>query len=183
MELSLLIEGRKHLSDQVYHGIRRAILDGRLGVEERLPASRELAQQLNVSRNTVLAAYGRLLSEGYLNSNVGSGTYVAQHAPTGERRLRERSQRIPAAERLRPPPDAAASHRSEFAICRSTSARACPNCECFRWRLGGALLRGSQNGCQPRRPTMAMPQGQGCYGQRSPAISVVPAPYTARQTT
>ena len=91
MELSLLIEGRKHLSDQVYHGIRRAILDGRLRVGERLPASRELAQQLNVSRNTVLAAYGRLLSEGYLNSNVGSGTYVAQHASTGERRPRERA--------------------------------------------------------------------------------------------
>lgn len=88
MELSLLIEGRKHLSDQVYHGIRRAILDGRLGVDERLPASRELARQLNVSRNTVLAAYGRLVSEGYLNSSVGSGTYVAQQFPIGKQRLR-----------------------------------------------------------------------------------------------
>lgn len=91
MELSLLVEGRKQLSDQVYHGIRRAILDGRLGVDERLPASRELARQLNVSRNTVLAAYGRLVSEGYLNSSVGSGTYVAQHFSIGDQRLRQQS--------------------------------------------------------------------------------------------
>ncbi len=113
MELSLLIEGRKHLSDQVYHGIRRAILDGRLRVDERLPASRELALQLNVSRNTVLEAYGRLLSEGYLNSRVGSGTYVAQHFPTGEQGLRapavDGSPRLSAFGR---PSDAATGHRS-----------------------------------------------------------------------
>ena len=115
MELSLLIEGRKHLSDQVYHGIRRAILDGRLRVGERLPASRELAQQLNLSRNTVLAAYGRLLSEGYLNSSVGSGTYVAQHVPTAERRLRERapngSPRLSAFGRRLTPPQAIVPRR------------------------------------------------------------------------
>jgi DNA-binding FadR family transcriptional regulator len=41
VELSLLIEGRKGLSDQVYHGIRWSILGGRVGAGERLPASRE----------------------------------------------------------------------------------------------------------------------------------------------
>ena len=78
MELSILIEGGSRLSDQVYHGIRRAILDGRLAVNDRLPASRDLGRQLNVSRNTVLAAYERLTSEGYLRSRVGSGTFVDQ---------------------------------------------------------------------------------------------------------
>jgi GntR family transcriptional regulator / MocR family aminotransferase len=115
MELSLLIEGRKHLSDQVYHGIRRAILDGRLRVDERLPASRELALQLNVSRNTVLEAYGRLLSEGYLNSRVGSGTYVAQHFPTGEQELRapavDGSPRLSAFGRRVAPPQAIVPRR------------------------------------------------------------------------
>ncbi len=89
LELSILVEGRKNLSDQVYHRIRRAILDGRLGVGERLPASRELSRQLNLSRNTVLAAYGRLISEGYLCSVVGSGTYVSQHFPQDQKRLRK----------------------------------------------------------------------------------------------
>lgn len=78
MELSILIEGGSRLSDQVYRGIRRAILDGRLAVNERLPASRDLGRQLKVSRNTVLAAYERLTSEGYLRSRVGSGTFVDQ---------------------------------------------------------------------------------------------------------
>ena len=78
MELSILIEGRKHLSEQVYQAIWAAILDGRLGVNERIPASRELAQQLSISRNTVLAAYERLTSEGYLRPGLGSGTYVDQ---------------------------------------------------------------------------------------------------------
>ena len=78
MELSILIEGRDRLSDQVYHGIRRAILDGRLAVNDRLPASRDLGRQLKVSRNTVLAAYERLTSEGYLRARVGSGTFVDQ---------------------------------------------------------------------------------------------------------
>jgi GntR family transcriptional regulator / MocR family aminotransferase len=115
LQLSLLIEGRKHLSDQVYHGIRRAILDGRLGVDERLPASRELARQLNVSRNTVLAAYGRLVSEGYLNSSVGSGTYVAQHFPTEDKRLRKHaanaSARLSAFGRRLTPPQAIVPRR------------------------------------------------------------------------
>ena len=78
MELSILIEGGARLSDQVYHGIRRAILDGRLAVKDRLPASRDLGRQLKVSRNTVLAAYERLTNEGYLRSRVGSGTFVDQ---------------------------------------------------------------------------------------------------------
>jgi GntR family transcriptional regulator/MocR family aminotransferase len=78
VELSILIEGRSRLSDQVYHGIRKAILDGRLPVNERLPASRDLGRQLKVSRNTVLSAYERLTSEGYLRSRVGSGTFVDQ---------------------------------------------------------------------------------------------------------
>ena len=82
MELSILIEGRTRLSEQVYHGIRRAILDGRLEVDERLPASRDLGRQLKVSRNTVLAAYERLTSEGYLRSRVGSGTFVDQPLST-----------------------------------------------------------------------------------------------------
>ena len=73
----------------MYHGIRRAIRDGRLRFNEQLPASRELARQLNLSRNTVLSAYARLVSEGYLRSDIGSGTYVSQHFPREDARLRK----------------------------------------------------------------------------------------------
>ncbi|GIL41634.1 PLP-dependent aminotransferase family protein [Roseiterribacter gracilis] len=61
--------------------LRAAILDGRLKPDLRLPATRALAESLCVSRNTVVAAYDLLLSEGYLVARAGSGTYVADVLP------------------------------------------------------------------------------------------------------
>lgn len=66
---------------QVYEGIRQAILGGRLAAGTRLPASRALARELGVSRNTVLNAYEQLLAEGYLEGRAGSGTYVPRTLP------------------------------------------------------------------------------------------------------
>lgn len=57
--------------------IRLLILDGRVGSGTRLPAERELATQLGVSRTTVTAAYAELRDAGYLVSVRGSGS-VAQ---------------------------------------------------------------------------------------------------------
>ena len=62
---------------QLYDEIRKAILDRRLAAGSRLPSSRQLAEELNVSRNTVINAYEQLLAEGYINGHTGSGTYVA----------------------------------------------------------------------------------------------------------
>src|SRR5437762_10154948 len=47
----------------------------------RLPSSRELAVDLGVSRFTVNVAFSRLHSEGYLQSRIGSGTFVAEPLP------------------------------------------------------------------------------------------------------
>jgi GntR family transcriptional regulator/MocR family aminotransferase len=66
---------------QVYDGLRTAILAGRLTPGTRLPASRGLARELNVARNTVLNAYEQLLAEGYLEGRLGSGTYVPHALP------------------------------------------------------------------------------------------------------
>jgi len=57
--------------------IRLLILDGRVASGTRLPAERELAAQLEVSRTTVTAAYAALRDAGYLSSVRGSGS-VAQ---------------------------------------------------------------------------------------------------------
>ena len=65
------------LHRQLYDSLRAQILDGRLPPRTRLPATRELAADLGVSRNTVIAAYDALLAEGYLDSVTGSGTRVA----------------------------------------------------------------------------------------------------------
>lgn len=57
--------------------IRLLVLDGRVASGTRLPAERELAAQLGVSRTTVTAAYAELREAGYLESTRGSGS-VAQ---------------------------------------------------------------------------------------------------------
>ncbi len=66
---------------QLYTQIRDAIIHGRLRAGEKLPSSREFAEHLELSRNTVNLAYERLLSEGYLESKRGSGTYVTALFP------------------------------------------------------------------------------------------------------
>lgn len=66
---------------QIYEAIRRAILSGELSAATRLPATRVLAQQLGVSRITVLNAYEQLFAEGYLEGKTGAGTFVAAELP------------------------------------------------------------------------------------------------------
>ena len=56
--------------------IRLLVLDGRLALGTRLPAERELAAQLTLSRTTISAAYAELRDSGYLESLRGSGSVV-----------------------------------------------------------------------------------------------------------
>jgi GntR family transcriptional regulator/MocR family aminotransferase len=66
---------------QVYQLLRNAILEHVLPVNSKLPSSRELATELDISRNTVLYAYEQLLAEGYVEGRSGSGTFVTDTAP------------------------------------------------------------------------------------------------------
>ena len=77
--------GSRDLLRELHRQLRAAILDGRLQPGARLPATRALAQRLGVSRNTMLAAYDLLLSEGYLLARPGAGTYVADTLPQSRR--------------------------------------------------------------------------------------------------
>ncbi len=78
------------LHAQLYRQLRDAILTGRLAAGARLPSTRDLALELEVSRNTTLEAFTQLSSEGYLEGHVGSGTYVSRHLPDDLLQLRER---------------------------------------------------------------------------------------------
>ncbi|MCW5758879.1 MAG: PLP-dependent aminotransferase family protein [Phenylobacterium sp.] len=62
---------------QVYDQVREAIHEGALKPGGRLPSSRDLARRLGVARASVVAAYDRLLAEGYAEGRRGSGTYVS----------------------------------------------------------------------------------------------------------
>ncbi len=77
----LSLQDKLPLHRQLYEALRRAILDGKLSAGDRLPSSRELTQDLNLSRNTVVAALNQLAVEGYLVSHVGSGTFVNDSVP------------------------------------------------------------------------------------------------------
>ncbi len=68
---------------RIYEVIRRAITTQILPAGERLPSTRNLAEDLTVSRNTILAAFEQLLDEGYVASQTGSGTYVTYNQHDG----------------------------------------------------------------------------------------------------
>jgi len=88
MTLPLPLDGHGPLHAQIYRALRDSILTGRLGPGARLPATRTLAASLDVSRPVVVQAYRQLSVEGYVNSRVGSGTYVEAELP--ERSLQPR---------------------------------------------------------------------------------------------
>ena len=73
----LELDGRGSRQAQLTRALKEAVLSGRLHSGARLPATRALAGELGLSRNTVLASYEELAAEGFLLGKVGSGSYVA----------------------------------------------------------------------------------------------------------
>ncbi len=73
--------------------LRSAIQERRLTAGTALPSSRALAADLGLSRGTVTAAYDQLVAEGYLVTQQGSGTQVADLGPVPSQRDDRRSAR------------------------------------------------------------------------------------------
>lgn len=79
------------LHARIQRAIRQLILDGALGPGKPLPASRALAKSLEVSRDTIEAAYRQLHAEGFIERRIGSGSFVAEmreFAPDRQRKTR-----------------------------------------------------------------------------------------------
>ncbi len=74
-------DGGTPLHRQLFLAIREAILSGRLSPNARLPATRVMAKDLSVSRNTVVAAFDQLMAEGYIEGRVGAGSFVSRTLP------------------------------------------------------------------------------------------------------
>ena len=72
----------RRLYRQIADQLRQLIDQGEYPVGARLPAERDLADQLGVSRPTVREALIALEVEGRLKIRVGSGIYVIEHRPT-----------------------------------------------------------------------------------------------------
>lgn len=69
------------LQRSVYERFASAILNGRFRPGERLPSTRDLAQTLGVSRNTVAWAFEQLAVEGFIETRHGSGSFVSTQLP------------------------------------------------------------------------------------------------------
>jgi GntR family transcriptional regulator/MocR family aminotransferase len=87
----LILDGTGPQYAQLSRAMKTAILDGRIGIGSRLAPTRELAQELGLSRTTVLAAYEQLRAEGFIDARVGSGSYVARLQTIRAARPLERS--------------------------------------------------------------------------------------------
>ena len=161
LAIELPARGSRRVLRELHRQLRAAIVGGRLRPGLRLPASRELASALNVSRNTVVAAYDLLLAEGYVSAKSRAGTIVADFlsAPSS----RERAAGASACDsRL-----SAAWHGSSALIptatrrgCRFDFAVGIPDWESFpfaSWhRLEGRALRAAARA----HPHYGEPQGR-----------------------
>ncbi len=76
--LSLDGEGTKSLYEQIYEYLKDEIRRGKIPCGEKLPSTRMLAEQLDVSRSTAQMAYEQLLSEGYIESVPYKGYFVCE---------------------------------------------------------------------------------------------------------
>ncbi|AQR96100.1 PLP-dependent aminotransferase family protein [Clostridium saccharoperbutylacetonicum] len=69
------IDSKTPLYLQIYNQLKDQIISGEIIAGSKLPSTRKLSIQLNVSRNTVESAYMQLSSEGYIESKAGSGFF------------------------------------------------------------------------------------------------------------
>jgi len=83
MQIPLLLDRSRpaSLTCQIAEQLRDAILQGRIAPGARMPSSRKLAEQIDVSRNTVVRAYEWLTIEGYAEARAASGVFAAQQLP------------------------------------------------------------------------------------------------------
>ena len=86
--LTLNYRDSRPIYEQIKDGLRKLIVTGALGPDERLPSVRSLATQLAINPNTIHRAYGELESAGYIYSVPGKGSFAAPvQSPMEVRRM------------------------------------------------------------------------------------------------
>ena len=75
--ISLNYRDSRPIYEQIRDGLRKLIVTGALGADEKLPSVRALAAQLAINPNTIQRAYNELEGEGYIYSVPGRGPSAA----------------------------------------------------------------------------------------------------------
>ena len=82
MHLDIDRQGKTPIYLQLKRHLERLIQKGTFPAGYKLPASRELAEELGLNRGTVINAYSELESEGLVYSHIGQGTFVSRNLQT-----------------------------------------------------------------------------------------------------
>jgi GntR family transcriptional regulator/MocR family aminotransferase len=144
---------------QLFHILQRGIRQSVLKPGTKLPPTRTLAQALRIARNTVIHVYEQLALEGYVQANVGRGTYVAEVGP----RLVARAVRVTALAMRR----SRLSRRGERTISEAGNSRlqwgafmpGVPEVRMFPMQVWSRLHAGVCRNVTPQQMTYATWQG------------------------
>ena len=87
--ISLNYRDSRPIYEQIKDGLRKLIVTGAIGTDEKLPSVRSLATQLSINPNTIQRAYNELEGEGYIYSVPGKGSFASGGAGADEARRKE----------------------------------------------------------------------------------------------
>ncbi|MCG7594679.1 PLP-dependent aminotransferase family protein [Mycobacterium sp. PSTR-4-N] len=123
----MLVPGTRGAKETVIAALREAARSGRLTPGTMLPASRTLAADLGLARNTVADAYAELVAEGWFGSRQGAGTWVLNTAQPSAH-TRPRGQSVAPVHNLMPgSPDVSEFPRSQWIASTRRALIAAPN--------------------------------------------------------
>lgn len=92
--ISLNYRDSRPIYEQIKDELRKLIVTGALGRDDKLPSVRALAAQLAINPNTIQRAYNELETEGYIYSVPGKGSFTAENTGTDGRRRDELLMRV-----------------------------------------------------------------------------------------
>lgn len=87
--ISLNYRDSRPIYQQIKDGLRKLIVTGAMGPDEKLPSVRAMATQLSINPNTIQRAYNELEGEGYIYSVPGKGSFASASAGADAARRRE----------------------------------------------------------------------------------------------
>lgn len=87
--ISLNYRDSRPIYEQIKDGLRKLIVTGAMGPDEKLPSVRAMATQLSINPNTIQRAYNELEGEGYIYSVPGKGSFATGNAGADEVRRQE----------------------------------------------------------------------------------------------
>lgn len=92
--ISLNYRDSRPIYEQIKDELRKLIVTGALGADEKLPSVRALAAQLAINPNTIQRSYNELETEGYIYSVPGKGSFAAERTMTDGRRKAELMEKV-----------------------------------------------------------------------------------------